>query len=62
MKGVSAMWQRHPAQFALGLSALTIAGLLMMLSDAALCKSVGFVLSALPSLMTAYNYRKHRRP
>ncbi len=61
MTEVSTIWQRHPALFALGLSALTVAGLAVMLSDAALWKGVGFALVAIPPLIVAFGYLKHRQ-
>ncbi|WP_204165251.1 hypothetical protein [Methylobacterium radiodurans] len=53
MTGISTMWQRHAASFALGLSALTVGGLVVMLSDVALFKVMGFVLSTLPPITAA---------
>ncbi len=44
--GFSTRWQRYPGQFVLGLAALTVGGLVAMLSDATLWKAVGFVLSS----------------
>ncbi|MGU3469234.1 hypothetical protein ACLBXO_30790 [Methylobacterium sp. C33D] len=61
MTGISSVWQRHPASFALILAALMIVGFLVMLSDAALIKVIGFAISSLPLLIATRGYRRHRR-
>ncbi len=61
MSGVSALWQRRPVLFALGLATLTIAGLVVMLGDAAAWKAAGFALAALPPVTAAVAYRRQCR-
>ncbi|WP_076730009.1 hypothetical protein [Methylobacterium radiotolerans] len=61
MSGVSALWQRRPVLFALGLATLTVAGLVVMLGDAAAWKAAGFVLAALPPVTAAVAYRRQCR-
>jgi hypothetical protein len=61
MTGYSTLWQRYPGLFALGLAALTVGGLVAMLSDAALWKEVGFVLSSFPTLAAACAYLNQSR-
>jgi hypothetical protein len=61
MTGFSTLWQRYPGLFALGLVALTVGGLLAMLSDAALWKGVGFVLSSFPSFAAACAFLNQSR-
>ena len=59
MSGVSALWQRRPVLFALGLATLTVAGLVVMLGDAAAWKPAGFVLAALPPVMMFFLMQRH---
>lgn len=61
MSGVSALWQRRPVLFALGLATLKVAGLVVMLGDAAAWKAAGFVLAALPPVTAAFAYRRQCR-
>jgi membrane protein implicated in regulation of membrane protease activity len=61
MRGFSTLWQRDPGLFVLGLAALTVGGLIAMLSDATLLKGVGFVLSSFPTLAAACAYLNQSR-